>query len=178
VPREAVLAKLAGIPGVVPLADDKLPTLRRVDLGERAAEGISRFPAELGGPYPSYVSDVDADGNEVAGVRLPDLTVPVGTHTGWVARHPSTGGVGQLLDMSGFTAPLPATADARERAGDPRPSIAERYRDRDDYLARVRAEAEKLAAERRLLSEDVDLVVGLCAERYDAFAPSPALARG
>jgi hypothetical protein len=80
--------------------------------------------------------------------------------------------------MSGFTAPLPATADARERAGDPRPSIAERYRDRDDYLARVRAEAEKLAAERRLLSEDVDLVVGLCAERYDAFAPSPALARG
>jgi hypothetical protein len=178
VPREVVLEKLARIPGVVPLEGDKLPTMRRVDLGERAADGVGRVPAGLGEPYPSRVSDVDADGNEIAGIRLPDLTVPVGTHTGWVARHPSTGGAGQLLDMMGLTVPLPATAGARERSADPRPAIAERYRDRDDYLARVRAAAERLAAERRILADDVDLVVGLCAERYDAFAPSPALAGG
>jgi hypothetical protein len=175
VPREVVLDKLAAVPGVVPLDRDALPTLRRVDLGERAADGVGRFPAELGAPFPSFVSDVDADGNEVAGIRLPDLTVPVGTHTGWVARHPSTGGEGQLLDMMGFTIPLPATPGQRQRAADPRPAIAERYRDRDDYLARVRAAADALVERRFLLAGDVDLVVALCAERYDAFAPSPAL---
>jgi hypothetical protein len=178
VPREKVLEKLARIPGVVPLDREKLPTLRRVDLGQRAADGIGRFPAELGAPYPSRVSDVDADGNEIAGIRLPDLTVPVGTHTGWAARHPSTGGAGQLLDMTGFTVPFAAAAAERQRAGDPRAAIAERYRDRDDYLVRVRAAAEELVEQRYLLAEDVDLVVNLCAERYDAFAPRPALARG
>jgi hypothetical protein len=176
VPRQAVLAKLARIPGVVPLDPAVMPTLRRVELGPDAAAGVGAWPAGLGEPFPSYVSDVDADGNEVAGIRLPDLTVPVGSHTGWVARHPESGGAGQLLDMMGFTVPLPATEGERQRRGDPRPSIASRYRDRDDYLARVRTEAEKLVGARHLLAEDVDLVVELCGERYDAFAPQPVSA--
>ena len=75
--------------------------------------------------------------------------------------------------MLGLTVPLPATESERQRTGDPRRSIASRSRDRDDYLARVRAEAEKLVAARHLLAEDVDVVVELCGERYDAFAPRP-----
>ena len=94
------------------------------------------MPAETGEPYPSYVSALDADGNEVAGIRVPDVSVPVATHTGWVPRHPDTGGAGQFLDMMGTSLPFAATPGERQQRGDPRPSIAERYRDRDDYLAR------------------------------------------
>src|SRR6185369_16271582 len=96
--------------------------------------------------------------------------VPVGTYTGWNPRHPETGGIGQNNLMQGSTFPFPATRAEREQRGDPRPSIEERYRDRDDYLAQVRAAAEALVAQRYMLAEDIDLAVRLAAERYDAFA--------
>jgi len=172
--REEVLAQLSKLPGLTPLDPDQLPTLTRIDLGPDAARGVGRFPAVSGSPYRSYVSAVDADGNEVAGIRTPELSVAVGTHTGWVARDPSTGGVGQAVDMQGLTLPLPATPSQRAATKDPRPSIAERYRDRAEYLARVRAEAEALAAARYVVAEDVDVLVDIAASRYDAFAPQPA----
>jgi hypothetical protein len=128
------------------------------------------------------VSAVDGDGNEVAGIRVPEVSVPVGTHTGWVARHPATGGAGQLVDMLGLTAPLPATAAERARRGDPRPSIEERYgageAGRAAYTARVRAAAEQLAAAGYVVAEDVDVLVETALQRYDAFAPQPVGARG
>ena len=174
VPRPAVLRAFAEIPGASLLVDDRLPRLRRVDLGPEADGGIGRFPPRLGEPYPSYVSAVDADRNEVAGVRLPDLTVPLASHTGWNPRDPSTGGAGQNVDMQGSTLPFPRTREERERTGDPRRSIKERYRDRVDYLARVRTEAERLVEERHLLAEDVALVVDLAAARYDTFVGAGA----
>jgi Alpha/beta hydrolase domain len=123
--------------------------------------------------YPSYAPSVDPDGNEVVGIRVPDVRVPVGTHTGWMPRHPDTGGTGQLLDMMGTTLPFPASEAERAHGADPRASLAERYRDRDDYLARVRAAAQQLAAEGYLLGEDIDLAVDLAGERYDlVVAPS------
>ena len=102
------------------------------------------------------------------------IAVPVATYTGWNPRAPETGGTGQINLMQGSTFPFAATKAERERTGDPRPSIEERYRDRDDYLARVRAAAEALVAQRYLLAEDVDLAVELAGERYDAFAATPA----
>jgi len=125
----------------------------------------------VGEPYPSYVSALDADGNEVAGIRVPDISVPVGTHTGWVSRHASTGGAGQLLDMQGATVPFAGTEAERTERNDPRPSISERYRDRQDYATKVRAAAETLASQRYILHEDIDLAVELALERYDALAP-------
>jgi hypothetical protein len=125
----------------------------------------------------SYAPAVDRDGNEVVGIRLPDLTAPTATHTGWVSRHPTTGGAGQVLDMMGTTLPFAATAAEREANGDPRPALEERYRDRDEYRARARAEAEKLAAQRYILDEDVKLVVQLALERFDLFARELAIAR-
>jgi hypothetical protein len=76
--------------------------------------------------------------------------------------------------MQGSTFPFAATAEERRRTGDPRPAIGERYRDREDYLGRVRVAAEQLVAERYLLNEDVDTLLALAGERYDAFAGSPA----
>jgi hypothetical protein len=76
--------------------------------------------------------------------------------------------------MMGATLPFAATRQEREERGDPRPSLAERYRDRADYVARARAAAEQLAADRYILEEDVELAVELAAQRYDLFARTPA----
>jgi len=131
---------------------------------------------KLGERYHTLVSQVDADFNEMGGIQLPDLTVPVASYTGWNPRAPETGGDGQILSMQGSTLPFAATRAERERRSDPRPSIEERYRDRDDYLTRARAGAEVLARQRYILEEDIEIVVANAAARYDAFATAPATA--
>jgi hypothetical protein len=162
--RDEVLALFAGVPGVALPAVDLLPTLRREDVGPLASEGILTMLVPLGAPYPSHVSAVDADLNEVAGIKMPALTVPIGSHTGWNPRDPATGGVGQIVDMMGSTIPLPREGEL----GDPRASIVARYSDREDYLSRVQSACLALVSQRHLLEEDVDLVVAVSAERYDA----------
>ena len=172
-PEEA-LAQYRLIPGAEVADPERRLMVWRTDVGPRAAEGVMQVPAALGEPYQNYVSALDADGNEVAGIRMPDVSVPVATYTGWNPRASDTGSAGQIHLMLGSTFPFAATKAERERRGDPRPSIEERYRDRDAYLAQVRAAAEALVAQRYLLAEDVDLAVELAGERYDAFAAAPA----
>jgi hypothetical protein len=82
------------------------------------------------------------------------------------------------MDMLGSTLPFAATEEERRRSGDPRPSIAERYRDRADYAEKARAVVERLTAQRYLLPEDVELAVENALRRYDAFAAVPAVAGG
>jgi hypothetical protein len=172
VPGREVLRRLreAAIPGMTLPDPALLPALRRYDLGPDAARGVGRYPAVAGEAYPTYVSAVDGDGNEVGGIRLPDLTVPLATSTGWNPRHPDSGGPGQLVNMQGSTVPLPPTAGARRASGDPRPSIAERYPDRATYLQRVRRAADALVGDGYLLVEDVATVVAAAGARYDRFA--------
>src|SRR5262249_57154129 len=132
------------------------------------ATGIGRYRAQEGAFYPALVSAVDADGNETAGIRMPDIAVPVGTHTGWNPRDPITGSPEQIVPMNGLTlwfAPDEATRAAR---GDPRRSLAARYRDEADYSAKVREAALRLAAERYLLEEDVQRVIEAAVARYRA----------
>ncbi|MGI8854481.1 MAG: alpha/beta hydrolase domain-containing protein [Thermomicrobiales bacterium] len=169
IPGASVFDAYRAIPGATPPNPDLLPTIHRLDLGPDAARGIGRFPVVAGERYPNYVSAVDADGNETGGVRMPDVTVPVATYTGWDPRHPTTGGEGQIIPMQGSTFPFAATAEERKRTGDPRPSLAERYGDRAGYLAQVRVAAEELVAQSYLLADDVPLVLAIAAERWDAF---------
>ena len=129
----------------------------------------STLPPRPGPAYGTRVSAVDEDGNERAGVAVPEVTVPLATHTGWNLRHPDSGGAEQLLYFAGSTLPFPRTAVERESAGDPRLSIAERYRSREDYLARVREAANALAAERYLLEEDVELSLTFAARMWETF---------
>ncbi len=168
-----VLDTIGGIPGVVLPDPALLPGSRRVDLGPEAGRGIGRFPAQPAESYTVYVSAVDADGNETAGIRLPSVSLPVATYTGWNPRHPSTGGAGQIIMMLGSTLPFPATAAERESTGDPRRSIAERYRNGEEYLARARAAARTLAAQGYLLPDDIETAARQALERYEAFAAPP-----
>ena len=167
--RQAVLDALAAIPALALPAAGELPSLHPLDLGAGASRGIGTWPARVTGPArPCRVAAVDADGNERAGVAMPDVTVPVATHTGFNPRHPESGGAGQILEYMGSTLPFPVDEDARRATGDPRPSIAARYRDRDDYLARVREAADRLVAQHWLLPEDVAVCVDIAGARYDA----------
>ena len=167
VPRAATLPVAASIGRGTP-DPERLWRIRAIDLGPDAERRAGRYPPVEGAVYAALVSAVDADGNEVAGVRLPDLTTPVGTHTAWNLRHPSIGAPEQILSMLGATVFFAPARAARERTGDPRPSIEERYPSREAYLDRVRSDGLALIAQRYLLAEDVDLVVDACAQRYDA----------
>ena len=163
------MAALAKIPAMA-LPDCAAMTYQYpIDLGAAAARGIGAMPPVLATePYPDQVSMVDDNGNEVGGVPMPDITVPVASHTGFNPRHEDTGGAGQLLEYVGSTVPLSADKAAREAAGDPRLSMAERYHSRDDYLAQIRAAAKALAEQRYILPYDVGLCVEIAAARYDA----------
>ena len=122
-----------------------------------------------GEPYLALVADVDDDGNEIGGLRVPDVAVPLATNTGFNPRHPETGGEGQLLEYLGSTLPFAGRDEDRD-AGDPRASIASRYASRTDYLSRVRACAEALVEQRYLLDEDIETCVENAAARYDALS--------
>jgi Alpha/beta hydrolase domain len=108
-------------------------------------------PSRLDNFYGTRVCAVDADGNEVAGIRLPPIAVPLGTYTGWnlYKAQPS-----ELADRDGSLIPFARTKGEREAAGDPRPSLKERYGNRDAYVARVEAAAAALVADRLLLPTD------------------------
>jgi hypothetical protein len=116
------------------------------------------------------VSAVDVDGNERAGVPVPELTVPLVTHTGWNLRHPESGGVDQILYFAGSTLPFARTRAEREAAGDPRLAITERYASRAEYLVRVREAAQRLVAAGYLLEEDIETSVNYGGRNWDAWA--------
>jgi hypothetical protein len=168
VTRAQALAALRKIIGPTP-ATGALPSIPRdLDLGPDAVAGVARWPAAAGGRHEAYVSAVDADGNEIAGIRLPDVSVPIATHTGWAVRHGSIGAPGGLVRLMGGTFPFAVTREQREAAGDSRPSIAERYRSRADYEQRVRAATAELVRDRYVLEEDTEITVNTAMDRYDA----------
>ncbi|MDP6102670.1 MAG: alpha/beta hydrolase domain-containing protein, partial [Dehalococcoidia bacterium] len=116
---------------------------------------------------------VDDDCNEIAGIRLPVLTVPVATYTGWNLRHPSIGNpelyIGISGGLAGWTLPFPATRGDRESLGAPRLSIEERYITREDYLERVERASQSLVEEGYMLAEDVERAMEDAALRFDHY---------
>jgi hypothetical protein len=134
-------------------------------------EQVTTFPPQVGGVFGSLVSAVDSDGNEIAGVMLPEIAVPIAATTGWTLRHPTTGGETQLLVFAGGTIPFAATRAQREAKGDPRMSIKERYSSKDDYLQRVRVAGVTLVKERYLLEEDIEVSIAEASKFWDWFTP-------
>ena len=134
--------RMPAVPGfaVAPGANRIVPPVDWVDL-----------PARIDNVYGARVCAVDTDGNETAGIRLPPIAVPLGTHTGWNVYRAQPA---ELADRDGSFIAFARTKAEREAAGDPRLSLAERYGSRDAYVARVKAAAEALVAERLLLPAD------------------------
>ncbi len=163
-------ARMARLPGVGFPAHKLYPTAR-LDYGpELASHGYAeRLPPEVGPAYPELMPAVDDDGNLVAGVRHPDIEVPLATYTGWNPRHPDIGGEDLTVLLNGATIPFTRTASERAALGDPRPSIQERWTSIEDFLARLRAAAEALARDGFVLEEDLEGIVETGRQKYEQF---------
>jgi hypothetical protein len=143
------------IPGVAtPRAPSPCP---RMDFGPRVGEGlVSEQPPRLfpGEGYAVLVPAVDADGNELGGVRAPMVSAPLGTYTGWNLRRRGKGH-GAMYQFSGSYLPFPESIDERLATGDPRPSVLERYADAERYRQAIESASRALAAAGLMLDEDV-----------------------
>lgn len=140
---------------------------RTVAPGRRAANALLPFAGGEGAVQPLLVSQVDADGNEIAGIRLPEVAVPLATYTGWNFRNPAIGGASRLVGNTGSYIPFARTQAERATRRDPRPSIEERYASRGVYLAKIRDAAAALVRDRYLLAEDVDAVISRASGHWD-----------
>ena len=105
---------------------------------------------------------MNADGNETSGIILPEVAVPLGTYTGWNLRSPQVGAETMLSPLDGMFIPFAKTKAEREKSGDPRLSLEERYPTHAEYLSRLTEAAEKLKVEGFLLEEDVTRIIERC----------------
>jgi Alpha/beta hydrolase domain len=172
VPLSAV--KFPKIPGVA--LPTHLQLARREDYGpEFCTAGIATVePPKLGAAFPALVPQVDADGNDLGGIRMPEIAVPLATYTGWNLRAPSIGAPGELASLQGSWIPFARTKAEREKTGDPRLSIEERYAGREAYLQGFEAAARKLVSAGFLLPADLPRLLERGAAEWDFAAKSPA----
>lgn len=140
----------------------------RLDFGPNWRQGVlSIEPPKVGPAFPVLVPQVDADGNERDGVRLPEISVPLATYASWNLRDPSIGAPNQRVAFEASYLPFPQTAADRQRTKDPRKSIAERYHDRDDYMTRYKAAVDDLVTARWILREDRDSLLNRGAQEWN-----------
>jgi hypothetical protein len=147
------------IPGVT--YNGLISTRYLLDFGPQFEDGIltNYPPSVVGRPtYPHFVSKVDKDGNEVAGIRLPPVAAPVATTTGWALRRAGFG-ENDGCESSGQIIPFKATKAQRLAAGDPRLSLQERYKNHAGYVKEVEKVTKKLQKQRLLLPADVQRYV-------------------
>jgi Alpha/beta hydrolase domain len=163
------------------IADGTLTTVEKLKFPAVPGLQVARAMSELGiiqdwtkpeidmaKPYRPLIAQVDVDGNETSGVRLPDIAVPLATYTGWnLYRAPFPDDA--LCDRDGTYSPFPRTRADRERTNDPRASIEERYGTHAEYVKRYESAVQRLVKARLLLPED--------APRYLAKARSSEIAQ-
>lgn len=128
---------------------------------------ITIEPPRVGAGYPALLPQVDADGNETAGIRMPWIQVPLATYTGWNSRAPAIGAPEELFSFAGSTLPFAKSKAERERTGDPRASIAERYKNRDEYLDKVRGAIRELTAGGYLIESDTTAIMEQAGRQWD-----------
>jgi len=140
----------------------------RLDFGPRWQQGMQDLqPPIVGQAFPVLVPQVDPDGNERGGIRLPEYSAPLATYTPWNLRDPSIGAPQQRVAFEGSFLPFAKDAAARALTGDPRPSVSERYRDKADYLERHAAALDGLIRDRYLLAEDRAALLRSAGEEWD-----------
>ena len=152
-------SQFPGIPGIMlPSGANALPLY---DFGPDFERGLlTKEPPDVGnsGGYAILVPAVDADGNDVAGVRVPMVGAPLGTYVGWNLRGRGFGH-GAMHEFTGSYIPFPDTDSEAAMTGDSRASILARYRDAGAYVDAIEAAVQRLVDERLMLEEDVERVV-------------------
>jgi len=143
----------------------------RLDFGSQWKSGIiSNEPPKVGKSFSVLVPQTDSDGNDLGGVRLPELQVPLATYTGWNLRDPSIGAGDLRVSFLGSFLPFARNAADREKPGDPRLSISERYASREQYMGKFAESAKKLIQERFLLRDDLPAVLERGQREWDEIA--------
>jgi len=148
------------IPGVLYTGLVTVRNLWNFGPADQVAKGIISVvpPQPTGNVYPSFVSKVDIDGNEIAGIRLPPVAAPVATTAGWNLRATAFGGP-DGCESTGTLIPFAPDQATRMTVGDPRLSLTERYGTHAGYVAAVTAAANALAAQHLLLPADVQAYI-------------------
>ncbi|MEE9250346.1 MAG: alpha/beta hydrolase domain-containing protein [Alphaproteobacteria bacterium] len=172
-PVSAYRRRFPALPGL------RLPTgnLRppRLDLRPRfAARGIQdRVPARRGRPFVTLVPLPDRDGQDLGGIALPAVAVPLGTYLGWNLRRKDFGAPARLGRWQGSFVAFAATEAERRSSGDPRASIAARHGSRARFVESTRAAATALERRRLLLPEDLAAIEARAGRTYDAVTAAP-----
>jgi hypothetical protein len=162
--------KLPAIPGMqIP---NRAHTAYRADYGPefRTAGRITVEPPRLGPAFNALVPQVDQDGNEVSGIRLPEIEHPLATYTGWNFRDESMGAPDEMIAFIGSWFPFSRTEAEREKHKDPRLSISERYPSKQAYLERIDKSAQTLAAAGYVLPRDVSMLHERSSRMWDYVA--------
>lgn len=140
------------------LANQKFVLDRGAAYDTEDVTGVMAEPPIPGAAYPVLVPQVDADGNDIDGLRNTNVQVPLGTYTGWNIRKAGFS-EGDSCDLTGGFIPFFRTQAERLTAGDPRPSLQERYPSHADYVSRITQAANGLIAQRLLLAEDAASII-------------------
>ena len=140
----------------------------RLDFGPNWKRGIiDNEPPKIGKPFVVRVPAVDGDGNDRAGVRVPELVVPLATHTGWNYRHPSIGAPRHLAGEIGSYIPFARTQAERQKTRDQRLSIEERYPNKETYVGKIAAAGLELVRQSYMLPQDLPDVIDRAAAHWD-----------
>jgi hypothetical protein len=158
---------------LVPIAKVKFPPVpgmappNTAQAGGRVGNPQLAGGAGEGAKLPLLVPQCDRDGNDLGGIRMPDVAVPLATATGWVFRPAEFGTPEDFYLLRGAWVPFAKTQAERQTSGDPRLSLEERYPSKEAYLVQVKAVIEKLIQQRFLLADDRDLQLKQASLRWD-----------
>jgi len=128
---------------------------------------IANEPPIVGSPFPIFVPKPNPDGEDMGGIELPEIAVPLATYTGWNLRSPQIGAPTQRVSFLGSYLPLARTKAERMASGDPRLSLEERYTGKEQYLEMYRKAAERLIEQRFLLREDLPAIMERGSAEWD-----------
>jgi hypothetical protein len=124
-------------------------------------------PPKPGAPFLTLVPQVDADGNDLGGIQMPEIRVPLASYVGWNRRAPAIGGATEMLSYTGSWIPFPLTERERMKSGDPRRSIQERYSSKQAYLDKIDQAAHELVVAGFLLEADLPLLHDRAGREWD-----------
>ena len=126
-------------------------------------------PPALGAAFPTFVPQVNADGNEQGGIQMPEIAVPLASYTGWNLRRESMGAPGDLVSFLGSWIPFPRT---KAGSNDPRQAVQERYATEQAYLERIDEAGRRLASAGLVLQEDLHSLHNRAAREWEFYSAS------